>query len=61
MSARWERMYRLFVEPERVWQDNWDAKTLRHLNENVWIHQNLIMRMLSGDTERDFEEWEAEL
>jgi len=61
MAARWQRMYELFLQPENVWQNQWDAKVLRHLNENVWITQRLVERMLSGDTERDFEEWENEL
>lgn len=58
MTAPWERMYRLFIEPDNVWHfDRWDAKALRYLNENVWITQNLEQRTLSGDTDADWILW----
>lgn len=63
MTARWQRMWELFIEPENVWADRyfWDAKKLRHLNENVWITQTLVERMLNGDTEEDWKRWQEEL
>ena len=61
MSEHWKQFLQRLQSPETVWQDQWDAKLLRHMNENVWISQNLIERMLNGETERDFEAWEDEL
>lgn len=46
---------------ERTWEAQWNAKVLRHMNENVWITQNVVERILNGETEQDWKRWESEM
>jgi len=62
MTERWKRMSDAFMPgAHTTWQSQWDAKVLRNLNENVWINQAIVERIINGDYVRDFELWEREL